>query len=165
VSSPNSEEPGSGSFTARTSPEQPLRIELNWRGWVFRPVYPISLLLPHHPAEDTSVPPWSSSQIQDDSRQPNETGSTALVPLAGRQPALRDSTTVSDSSSCGAIQEDLWAEDVPTVNNPRPHELVTFYPEPYPLLNRDRRNAPVLALVRHLVRIVVWRVKNRRWDL
>lgn len=34
---------------------------------------------------------------------------------------------------------------------------------PYPLINRDRRNAPVFVLIVYLFRLIAWRWRSRGW--
>lgn len=168
-SSRNSGGQGSDSGTHQTNQSPPLHIELNSKHWVWHQVFPILSSSHLHPAGDTWQQPSSSNQKKDASVTHNESGSTHSEDTDGPPNAPEDWLTAFDSFEHGAIcleiQGELWAEAVPTVNNPAPSELVCFTPVPYPLLNQDRRKAPIWALVRHLVRIVRWRLKYRRYDV
>jgi hypothetical protein len=117
--------------------------------------------------EATWEQPSNLSLTKDESLQNKKSGSTSLALMDGQQPAPEDSmlawSSFDSGDICELVQDDLWDEPVPTANSPKPHELVWLYPERYPLLNKDRRKAPLLALVAHLIRVSWWRIKYRRY--
>ena len=130
-----------------------------------RPGYRISSLSPLPPVEDSPTRLLSSSQTPGGSRPSNEHGSRTLARTDGQRPVQKDWLQVSDNLPNGDIlrniQEDLWAEPVPTSNHPTRIDLLQPYATKYPLLKKPRDKASVLALIVYLVRLAKWRWKNR----